>query len=307
MLSLELNSSHISQAVNAYIDHKVEELANSKRYDEQLKCQVRDQLFAKADATFLWISLACKSLEKVRLRRNTLKMLQDLPVGLISLYSRMMQYINEIEDVESRDFCLQVLRSVVVALRPLALSELIVVSNLPHDFLDDLADVEQLLEHCGSFITIRHGVAYFVHQSAKEFLIADEAQNRLTFSNNTEHGLVCRRSLDFISGILEIDMCKLKEPGTLISELALNTNSKLNNIEYSCCYWVDHLAIYLSGCENHGQEYREFLSKGGRVNTFFLNHLLNWVEALSLMEQVHTGILALRKLTTIVDVSIIIF
>ena len=42
--SQELNADSVSGAVDAYIDHKVSELARMKQYDSKLRDQVRDQL-----------------------------------------------------------------------------------------------------------------------------------------------------------------------------------------------------------------------------------------------------------------------
>src|SRR5439155_4411483 len=52
-LSLELNAESVSGAVDAYIDHKVSELARMKQYDSKLQHQVKDQLHQKANETFL--------------------------------------------------------------------------------------------------------------------------------------------------------------------------------------------------------------------------------------------------------------
>ena len=62
-LSLELNAESVSRAVDAYIDHKVSELARLKGYNSILRNQVRDLLHQKANETFLWVALVCKELE----------------------------------------------------------------------------------------------------------------------------------------------------------------------------------------------------------------------------------------------------
>ena len=61
-LSLELNAESVSGAVDAYIDHKVSELARMKQYDSVLQDQVKDQLHQKANETFLgWPSFVKSS------------------------------------------------------------------------------------------------------------------------------------------------------------------------------------------------------------------------------------------------------
>jgi len=52
-ISLELNSEHISRAVDSFIGYKIEELAKQKEYDEHLREKVANQLREKAESTFL--------------------------------------------------------------------------------------------------------------------------------------------------------------------------------------------------------------------------------------------------------------
>jgi len=54
-ISLELNSIHISHTVNAFIDFKVQQLAERKRYNTTLQQEVERVLREKAEDTFLWV------------------------------------------------------------------------------------------------------------------------------------------------------------------------------------------------------------------------------------------------------------
>jgi len=51
--SLELNSSHVSEAVKSFINFKVHELAVRKTYNSELQISVREYLTKHADGTFL--------------------------------------------------------------------------------------------------------------------------------------------------------------------------------------------------------------------------------------------------------------
>lgn len=63
-LELELESSLISMAVNMYIEHKVEQLANRRRYTQEKRQVVENHLKSNAHDTFLWVALVCQELEK---------------------------------------------------------------------------------------------------------------------------------------------------------------------------------------------------------------------------------------------------
>lgn len=58
-ISLELNPEHVTRAVNAFIDSKVQILALQKQYDSVPKEEVRRTLSKRSEATFL---LGCLSL-----------------------------------------------------------------------------------------------------------------------------------------------------------------------------------------------------------------------------------------------------
>jgi hypothetical protein len=62
ILNLELKVSHVSRAVDSFINYKTNELARLKTYDNTLRLEVKRQLSEKADSTFLWVSLVCNRL-----------------------------------------------------------------------------------------------------------------------------------------------------------------------------------------------------------------------------------------------------
>jgi hypothetical protein len=176
MLSLELNEEHISDAVAVFIGQKIDKLARTKKYSADLKEKVKKALMAKADSTFLWVALVCKSLDDTKVtRRRTLSALENLPSGLEALYARMMQYAFQGEDEdEDRTLCLRILRAVSLALRPLSQEELITIADLPREFLEDdgLSELD-----------------YFVHQSAKDYLVGRGARELFPAGLQYDHGV----------------------------------------------------------------------------------------------------------------------
>ncbi|RDW68629.1 hypothetical protein BP5796_09286 [Coleophoma crateriformis] len=294
MLSLELNGEHISQAVHAFIQQKIRELTTLKGYSQKLAAKVKEELISRAGATFLWVALACKRLQHPTVMSfNTLLTLQTLPPGLIPLYTRMMEYIYEIDG----SFCVRILRSACLAVRPLALEELVITAGLPEELLKD-SSLDQLIDLCGSFITVTQGKIFFIHQSAKDYLVADAA-NLFSTGLNKEHGLVVDRSLQAMSIILKRDMNNLKHLGSQ-AQKGIIIDDRVKAIGYICCFWVDHLNSYFNGNWTNGLS-MEYLLDGGPVHNFLLEHILHWFEALSLFGEYDKGILALRHLETIIQ------
>jgi hypothetical protein len=252
MLNLELNEQHIAKVVRAFIEQKISELTRKRTYSSELEEKVKKELIAKSDSTFLWVALACKRLLKVPLRK-AFSTLQNLPLGLQDLYARMIDQVFQTED-EDRHICLGILRSVTLTFRPLSMEELIIVAQLPPELHS--SDISSLIELCGSFITVRKGIIYFVHQSAKDYLVNSGAQKLFSAGLQGEHGLVVGRSLDAMSKALTKNMCNLGYPGAPARSASINT--RLKAISYICSFWVAYLVQYLGDNSINGLSHQEY-------------------------------------------------
>ena len=91
-LCLELNPESVSTAVGSFIQHKVSQLAERKKYDDKTRDAVLEYLSLHANGTFLWIALVCQNLEKIS-RRKAIAKLSTFPPGLDSLYERIITQI----------------------------------------------------------------------------------------------------------------------------------------------------------------------------------------------------------------------
>lgn len=295
MLSLELNEEHISKAVCAFVEQKVSELA----YGQVLMEKVTKVLITRANSTFLWAALACKKLRKVR-PGKALSVLENLPPGLEALYARMMEQVLQAQDQEDREVCLQILRLASLAFRPLSMEELITTADLPSKLLEN-NDLYLLIDLCGSFIIIRQDVLYFVHQSAKDYLIGDGALKLFPAGFQEESGPIVSHSLDAMSRTLKRDICNLRHPGSPSSKAKIRTS--LRAISYACSFWVEHLAVYLDNFTND-LPYEDYLTDRGRVHEFLLKHLLHWFEVLSLIGEIDRGITGLHSLERMIAYAI---
>jgi hypothetical protein len=300
-ISLELNPEHVTRAVNAFIDSKVHELAIRKQFDLALKEEVRRTLSQRSEATFLWVALACKRLEKEP-ASEAQSVLEELPAGLDSLYDRMMNQI--LREPNTRvEHCKQILRSAAIAYRPLRLQELVATTELPDKILDNVQYLGDLVERCGSFLTLRDETIFFIHQSAKDYMTSGNGQKDLCWDQVEEHGRTTIQSLNILSKTLERDICGLQKPGALTSEVREGVvEDALLRIEYACCYWVHHLSDHLADA-SHARLETKILSDGGTVHEFLQAHLLHWLEALSLLRRLSEGVTMTQLLLSVIHVS----
>ena len=301
-INLEMNAEHVTRAVNAFIDAKVQRLALQKQYDVALKEEVRRTLLQRSEATFLWVALACKKLEKEP-ASETQSVLEELPAGLDSLYERMMKQILS-EPNMRMEHCKQILRSAVVTYRPLRLQELVSTTELPNKISDNVRYLSDLVERCGSFLTLRNETVFFIHQSAKDYIISGNGRKVLGLDLAEEHGKTTYQSLSILSKTLKKDLCGLKNPGILINELTeVAVKDTLRRIEYACCYWVYHLSYHIIHT-NHAQLSTAILSDGGIVHKFLQTHFLHWLEALGLLQRLSEGVTMIQQLLSITHVRV---
>ncbi|KAG8664730.1 uncharacterized protein FPOAC1_013510 [Fusarium poae] len=195
-LHLELNPDSISKAVGTYIKYKVGQLARRKNYDTQTRDAISNHLTSNANDTFLWVALVCQELADSELtrKRHTLAKLKSFPPGLNPLYKRMMEQISNSDDA---DICKEILATASVVYRPITLEELKVLAPSLED--DDYDDLPQIISSCGSFLTLREGVIYLVHQSAKEFLLNEVSDQVLTYGEVHQHHAIFSKSLTALS------------------------------------------------------------------------------------------------------------
>ncbi|KAK4182006.1 NACHT domain-containing protein, partial [Podospora australis] len=251
-LSLELNAESVATAVGIYIDYKVLYLSHLKQYDRKTENAVRDYLSCNANGTFLWVALACQALADPKVRkRHTLAKLRTFPPGLDSLYAQMMEQIGQSEDA---DLCKQILAITTIIRRPISLRELTALVEMPDGISDDVESMEDIVKGCGSFLTLREQIVYFVHQSAKDFLLGKAAPQASQEAFNwifplgleDANHFIFSRSLSAMSTVLRRDMYGLEEPGFPIDEVQTPTSDPLSTVRYSCVFWVDHLRDSIS-------------------------------------------------------------
>lgn len=295
-LSLELNAESVANAVGAYIDHQVLHLSQLKQYDRKTETVVRDYLSSNANGTFLWVALVCQALEDPKVRkRHTLAKLRTFPPGLDSLYAQMMEQIGHSEDA---DLCKRILAVATIVHRPISLRELTTLTEMPDDVADDLESLEEIVKVCGSFLTLREQIVYFVHQSATDFLLGKATHQASGDAFNWVFPLgvedvnhtVFSKSLNAMSAVLRRDMYGLEEPGFPTDKVQTPSSDPLAAVRYSCVFWVDHLRDLIS--DNIRTERNTYHV----IYTFLERKYLYWLEALSLLRAMTEGVIAIRKL-----------
>ncbi|GKU06198.1 vegetative incompatibility protein het-e-1 [Fusarium langsethiae] len=284
-LRLEDNETEVSAAVSFYITRQVKSLSAIKGYNKERKEAVERHLRLKASGIFLWVSLVCRMLKQIP-AWQTMKKLDSFPAGLDALYGRMLEQIQPSSgpgsDPVFDKLYGQIVSFALSALQPLSLDELrCLVDN------EQIAatDFEDIIDLCGSFLTVQHRVVHLIHGSAKDHLL-NEASG-FKFNLQQQHAVLFSRSLSNLSQSLRRDVLDL------VSTQPRAVQDALGPIRYQFIHWISHLAQ----CESStlAQEFIE----DGLVDSFLRQNFLFWIEALGHFKFVGLGISAMLKLDQI--------
>ncbi|KAJ5823607.1 NACHT-domain-containing protein [Penicillium robsamsonii] len=291
-LHLEENQEAVSQAVRDFIGIKMEELASKKGYSPE----VQRYLSENSQDTFLWVALVCKRLAKPKYQSwNAEELLRQFPPGLEPLYERMIDRVRNSPNFRS---CSGILAVVSIVHRPITLKELGVLAVLPSGLPRDcISALEFLVNQCGSFLGIQKGIVSFVHKSAKDYLVEHAAEDIYPSQVGEAHRSILLGSLKAME-TLHQDIWGLQSPGVSIEDSKPPNPNPLAPLEYSSFHWIDHL----HDCEENAMI--EALQAEGPVDRFFRQKLLHWIEALTLLREVSTGVSSLLKLEASMKVAI---
>ncbi|PON24643.1 hypothetical protein TGAM01_v206573 [Trichoderma gamsii] len=295
IMSLELNAAFVSTAIMKYIQHQLKLLSRKKGYTKSQIDHLEEYLSTNANGTFLWVALVCAQLEWTP-RFDHLFKLIEFPVGLDQLYNRMM---DRVCDSKISDFGRRVLAIATVTNRPLTTSEFAsMINDISHDKggtepNDDTW--EDVLGYCGSFLTMRNSTVYFVHQSAKDFIVKHAVQR--LFPNGTEH--VHREILEMcisaMRSVLKKDMYNLVDPAFSVDDLPQRAldEDPLISVRYGCVHWIDHFEKSMPNSKDQPTSFK-------LINAFLEEKFIYWLEALSLLRNIFDGIAAMQRLEHLV-------
>ncbi|KAF1942824.1 hypothetical protein EJ02DRAFT_487903 [Clathrospora elynae] len=120
-----------------------------------------------------------------------------------------------------------------------------------------------------------------LHLSFREFLVEphQKARNRFWVDERTTHGKLASQCPELMSNLggLRQDICNLIRPGFLKTEIPEDTiaSNLPHELQYACRNWVSHLEL----SHNH-------VDDENAVHVFLRTHL-HWLEAMSLLGEVH--------------------
>ena len=184
-----------------------------------------------------------------------------------------------------------VLGALVVSLSALSISAISHLTELSEDEITDILDpLHSILE-----ISDKHeGTIKLHHPSFRDFLVNSErcTDSRFLIDESQNHADLASGCIKIMSTDLMRDICNLRELGVLNEDVSWPRvkDSIPEPLGYACQYWVDHLQ---QGGHSVGDNSEAF--------TLLRKHFTHWLEALSLMKKLRSGIQSIDTLGTLIE------
>jgi ankyrin repeat protein len=245
---IRLKGENQSESLRSEIDLVIK--ARVKQLDKQFTGQRAREILLNGiqkieNRTYLWLHLIFASIESEP-RIDTemaMNLLRNLPPTVYAAYDAILQKSKD--PVKAK----KLLNIVVAAVRPLFLKEIGVALYIKEETLTlqnlEFQEIEQfqttLRDLCGLFVTVIDEKVYLLHQTAKEFLIAQEDSEQLASDPVSNGGWKGSLSVQHSNFVLA-EICVV-----YLVALFSNTNPKIDLdtnycifINYSAKNWATH-------------------------------------------------------------------
>ena len=273
-------SESIKEEIDLVIQHQVKALKQELRLKGEVSDHLKRRLLATEHRTYLWLHLLWKIIRKNPYQPGNKsglnKLIDNLPADIQTLYELLLQKSPDPE------FANKVLQIVLVAARPLTVTEMDVAVNLK-DYATSYADLEEELEgpqrieetlssRCGMMISVIQSKVYFIHQTVKEFLLQRTSIGYQTgqkwqdsmYLIKSHHLMfkICIQNICFRDVLL--DQAEVFGALLPVHERQLEANNFCHAhpfLSYSAIYWADH---FLQGGDDHDIQIVKNLLETGR-------------------------------------------
>ena len=264
--------TEINNDIDLFIKTKATELSRRKQYPHGLRVHVENVFRQRAQGTFLWIGIVAQTLEKYKVTEVE-EALDLFPPGLDQLYARILLQI----DISRRKVAAKILRWVVMAVRPLTLSELSIAIDTPVEPSTVILNPNQRMidrvSYCGNLLKLKGDEVSLIHQSAKDYL------SRKTYDSNP--GLevfrvkeeatnleIARKCLDYLhGGALDNIETEILRNGDHLRAFPL--------LSYAALHWHEH-ARFVDCSEDIFDLSHRFYHKNSPIRSSWLKQYWAW-------------------------------
>ena len=264
---------HISKDIESVVVARFDGFALKCIQDTALRQELLDLVRPKEDRTYLYVKLLFDYLDLKlrdgvpRVSRGWVDVFKKLPTTVKEAYLGFLDRVRESQQEDVR----RLFRIVVAAVRPLTLREVNIALNirdLPNGSKHGLGLQNEscfrtwILDACKHFLDVHNGRVYFIHQTAKDFLLAGPGKNGLRkpdwlgdFSMQSCHATLAESCVTYLSLPLRVPS-KFKDANDTkedIAEYHLWHDAELAFAGYAHLFWASHVQGVLDAWSSSSQ------------------------------------------------------
>ncbi|KAL1862025.1 hypothetical protein Plec18170_000849 [Paecilomyces lecythidis] len=256
----EDESPRIAEEINAVIKYRVRRFQKKRSLQASSADYLEKRLMGIKHRTYLWLYLVFDYLENemVKLTEKEMqkRVFNNVPVSFDDAYEKIL------DKSKDKERALKVFKVLLAAYRPLTVGEMQIaletekVSTSLGDLdLESVGNFQKSLrEYCGLFVSIDDGMVYFLHQTAREFLLPKietamsthtRGLNAHTFRHSISiseaHAFLAESCMAFVRFPDWLDESWLENKPSSNSESQDQHTQEHSFLVYGSTYWAIHL------------------------------------------------------------------
>lgn len=189
---------------------------------------------------------------------------------------------------------MRLLKVMMLTFRPLSLDEIGHVAGLR----DDKRYIQTLVDRCASFVQKRGPYVELQHQTARVFLDMGSGSSPLESRDPFDSGEIAMNCLTHLSKQLKANMLNCPHPSAareaMLENLQDGEENVLTSLGYAAAFWAQHLDL-----TKDTRIVQDALADNGDVRHFVDVNILEWLECLSLLNQLPRAVDALKTLASL--------
>lgn len=264
----------IQQEISLVLDHKFAHLSMTKKLDQQpdRKAAIQTALRSKGSEqrTYLWLKLVFIIMEQIPWKsdRDWEKVILSPPQSVNDAYATLLKNVPE----EEKEYVKVLLHLMVAANRPLTLREMSIATMVRESpgaqdekslgLQSDEEFKDWIIQTCGFFVTVYDNELYFIHQTAKEFLVGsgpgtswpqvldwfspvtDEAAHKIMAESSIAYlSLRCFNSARFQERTRKYHSANTDSTDRGWAQDEKNLRKDYGFLEYTTRFWVQHFKM----------------------------------------------------------------
>jgi ankyrin repeat protein len=201
----EDESEVIGREIDHVVRYRVQRLAKEKGLSPAIASHLEKRLLGIQHRTYLWTYIVFDHLKlsgfKKTPRGIDTTIIDTLPENVSQAYEKILSKCQD-DPVVRRILCI-----ILAAREPLTVREMNIAANLTPEArsigdvdLEDPADFKSRLRRwCGLFVSVHHDKVYFLHQTAREFLLKNVGKTQPVTAATQEPASQWRHSISMVA------------------------------------------------------------------------------------------------------------